>query len=149
MRIRRLRGICFLCLAVTATVLAGSAKGSQPSTYVYVASYGDDSGGGLFAYSLEPTTGILTPAQHLSLPGQHPNAIAAAPGGTFVYATVFNPSVPNSGLLMGFAADPLTGALSALSGSPFATDLPGPVDVKMDPTGSFIYVANQGDGIAA
>src|SRR5271165_3536023 len=35
-----------------------------------------------------------------------------------------------------------TGALAAISGSPFATDV-GPISVAISPLGKFLYVANQ------
>ena len=47
----------------------------------------------------------------------------------------------DAGNVAGYAIDPSTGALSPISGSPFATGS-DPKNVSTDPSGRFLYVAN-------
>jgi DNA-binding beta-propeller fold protein YncE len=54
---------------------------------------------------------------------------------------VCDSNAPNT--VQGYAADPNTGALTPVPGSPFAAGL-GARSLAVDPTGSFLYVANAG-----
>jgi 6-phosphogluconolactonase len=49
-----------------------------------------------------------------------------------------------SNSISGFAIDPGTGALTPLSGSPFASNGTTPTALTVDPNGQFLYVANNG-----
>lgn len=49
----------------------------------------------------------------------------------------------NSADLSAYAVDAGTGALTPIEGSPFATGY-GPLGVAIDPSGKFVYVANNG-----
>jgi 6-phosphogluconolactonase len=48
----------------------------------------------------------------------------------------------------GYTIDATSGALTAVAGSPFATDL-SPACVAVDPSGKFAYVANQNRTVSA
>jgi 6-phosphogluconolactonase (cycloisomerase 2 family) len=65
--------------------------------------------------------------------------IACVKVGRFVF--VANNSDGTQGDVSAFTIDPLTGALSSVSGSPFLTDI-GPSAVVVDTTGQFVYVSN-------
>ena len=59
----------------------------------------------------------------------------------FVYVANFN-----SGNVAGFAIDPTTGTLTAISGSPFVA-FAGSASVAVDPTGKFVYSSTRGANI--
>jgi len=65
-------------------------------------------------------------------------SVAVDPTGKFVY--VANEGSTN---VSGYTLNATTGALTAISGSPFAAGLV-PFSVAVDPTGKFAYVANEG-----
>ncbi len=49
----------------------------------------------------------------------------------------------DSNNLYGFSINPTTGALTVIPGSPFSVgNGSGPIDVLVDPTGSFLYTIN-------
>ena len=72
-----------------------------------------------------------------------PNALtrqaeSVSPRGVVEYAYVTNENV-NS--ISGFSINATTGALTPVSGSPFATGT-SPIGIAVDPTGKFVYAAN-------
>src|SRR5690606_19570691 len=67
------------------------------------------------AYAIGPT-GQLAPAGPRLPTGDNPLAVAVSPSGTSVYAANL---LGNS--ISGFNADPVTGALAPMAGSPFAS----------------------------
>src|SRR6516164_2279178 len=75
-------------------------------------------------------------------PGSAPNALmrqaeSASPTGVVEFAYVTNENV-NS--ISGFSIN-ATGALTPVSGSPFATGT-SPIGIAVDPAGKFVYAAN-------
>jgi 6-phosphogluconolactonase (cycloisomerase 2 family) len=101
---------------------------------------------GVFAYSINPATGVLTkiagsPFSQLSAPF----GVAVDPTGRFllVVDTVGCPTCTPPGINV-FAINPTTGALSPVAGSPFKPPA-GVIDlqaVTVDPTGRFAYLVN-------
>lgn len=59
---------------------------------------------------------------------------------------VANPFDSTNGSVAAFTINPATGALTAVAGSPFLSGGPdfGPTALALDPSGNFLYVANQG-----
>lgn len=104
---------------------------SQNDKYLYVAS-----STGIFGFSID-ATGALTavPGSPFGANAGSPFAIVA-PASGFLYETVATtPPQPNSGII-GYSIEQNTGALSALSGSPFgpgcrADNLTSPADGKL------------------
>jgi 6-phosphogluconolactonase (cycloisomerase 2 family) len=97
----------------------------------------------LSGYSMNPTTGALTPVPGSPFAtGAGPFGVVADPTGRFVY--VANEA---SGNVSGYAIDPSTGTLTAIAGSPFAVGI-NPLAVTVDPMGRFAYVGF-GTNIAA
>ncbi len=100
------------------------------------------------AFSVDSSSGALTP-----VPGSPFSAgkgsfnVAVDHTGKFLYAVnTFDNNVS------GFAIDAATGALTPISGSPFPSGATGgfPFALAMDPSGMFLYTANQGsDNISA
>jgi YVTN family beta-propeller protein len=71
-------------------------------------------------------------------------SVTVHPSGGFVY--VINASSNN---ISAYSIDPVTGALTAVSGSPFATGL-GPFSLEVDPSGKYAYVADsQSNSVSA
>lgn len=80
--------------------------------------------------------------------GAQPSGIAIDPQGAYLYVTNYA-----DGTVASFSIDPSSGALTLLSGPlpPMTGNLnhvanPGPLDVKVDPSGQYVYVANYLDG---
>ena len=75
--------------------------------------------------------------------GSTANVFAFDPTGSFVY--VLSGTGPVANGILAFAIDSTTGALSAVSNSPFATGN-GTTAIVIDPTGKFLYATNSVDG---
>jgi len=114
-------------------------------TFAYVANivYGG-SNGNLSAYSINATTGTLTPLVGSPFAtGNLPVSVTVNPAGTFAYVANEGNGGSN-GSISAYRIDATTGALTPVPGSPFATGIL-PVSVTVNPAGTFAYVANQGD----
>lgn len=124
------------------------ANGTAPVTYTpkfaYAANSDDNTVSG---YTIDAGTGVLTPvsgspfgtgAPSASMP--QPDALAVNISGTFEYAADYNGNGPN-GYVSGYSINPLSGALTLVSASPFAVGNQTR-SVAVDPSGRFIYIAN-------
>jgi 6-phosphogluconolactonase (cycloisomerase 2 family) len=99
-------------------------------------------GADISAYTINTATGALTLISGSTLSTvEAPTGAAVDPTGQFLYVTS-TPDNGNNGYLSVFTIDPSTGALSAVTGSPFTTGVYSPTSVAMDPSGLFAYVAN-------
>lgn len=92
--------------------------------------------GGLSAYSIDSSTGGLTPIYSPQLFPGTASVVVMDPLGRFVYAT-------SLGRVEGFTIDAV-GALTPVPGSPFVVGS-GQTSLSVDPTGKFLYVTNPGD----
>jgi 6-phosphogluconolactonase (cycloisomerase 2 family) len=125
--------------ATTATVVTPTAMLITPNnSYVYVSlqALGVQvltlgTGGAL---STGTTATILPPLSTSSAPADY--GLASNPTSTFLFVAEYN-----TGLRV-FSIG-TNGTLSEVSGSPYATGT-GPTGVMLDPTGSYVYVANKG-----
>ncbi len=116
----------------------GSATGTGGSTtphYLYVAEGGSNQlaaysigSSGLTALSGSPYAGSS------SIP--YPNSIAIAPNGTYLYLSNYEDGVAV------YSYNSSTGALTQISGSPFASAGTSLMDVAISPNGSFLYTAD-------
>ncbi len=107
--------------------------------FVYVA---NQNSGSISAYTLNPD-GSLTSIAGAST-GAGPASLTIDPSGRFLYAT--NGASNN---ISAFTIDPTSGALTAVTNSPFAAGKT-PNSVAVDPTGTFAFVADgQDNGITA
>jgi 6-phosphogluconolactonase (cycloisomerase 2 family) len=101
--------------------------------------YTGNQGGSLSGYSVNTTTGALTPLSGFSVNvGVSPNVVAADPQNRFLFV---GDIVQN--LLHVFTINNSTGALSEIATSPYAT-VKEPVAIAVDPSGTHVYVASQG-----
>ena len=118
--------------------------------FVYVA----DGSGDVSEYSVDATTGILTPIGRIAA-GLSPRSIAIDPSGKFVYVADFgdNGDGEDVGDISMYSISPSSGALTSIgtiSGVPVGggllgcPDLCAPTSVDVDPSGKFLYVANEG-----
>jgi 6-phosphogluconolactonase (cycloisomerase 2 family) len=98
---------------------------------------GPPNANGVWAYSINATTGWLTSIGTLPA-GSGPSDGAVLPSGKFLYITN---SASDS--ISVFAINSTSGALTAISGSPFATGS-SPWSVAITSSGNFAYVANRG-----
>ena len=184
--------------SLTAISANGFPAGTKPSwiiftpngKYAYVADSGADA---ISAYSVNATTGALTPlATPTFATDEHPQDLTMDSSGTHLYAPVANgstagavdwftinadgtltggqaggdsipagvspvyldidPAAPfayvssaGGAEVYGYAINATTGALTAISGSPFSTGAGSlPQFITIDPSGKFGYTANEG-----
>jgi 6-phosphogluconolactonase len=105
---------------------------TSTARFAYVANFTSND---ISAYTIDATSGALTPVTGPFLTGINPNSIAIDPTGNFAYVT------NNGGDVSAYVIDPGSGALTPVTGSPFVTGL-NPNAIAIDPTGNFAYVAN-------
>jgi 6-phosphogluconolactonase (cycloisomerase 2 family) len=136
------------------TVIAGSpfAAGNSPDSvivhpsgkFLYAANYEDNT---ISGYTIDPTTGVLTPiaGSPFALGGSGPDAITMHPSGKWLYSANDINIAPGVGNTDGFIINQTTGALTLMTGSPFAALAPSNSSsgVAIDPGGSFLYLANE------
>ncbi len=105
----------------------------------------DRDDGTISAYSINVISGALSLVQSVALGvGTSPRSAAIDPSGKFLYIANFGVSNFTS-TVSAYTIDPVTGFLTAISGSPFAAGV-NPIAVAVDPSGRFAYVANNGGG---
>jgi hypothetical protein len=99
-------------------------------------SFGCVPNGTVSAYTIDSTTGALSPVPGSPFAtGADPESVAVDPSGKFAYVTSY------SGTVSVYTINSITGDLIPAPGSPFAANL-SPVSVAVDPSGKFAYVAN-------
>jgi 6-phosphogluconolactonase len=113
-------------------------------THLYTANAFDNNGvgqGTISAYSLNTSTGVLTPLANspYTIAGTNTQPTQIVRAGNFLYVTD-----QNNNSVEAFAIASGTGALTQnVPGSPFATDV-GPFSLAVDPSGSVLYTNNGG-----
>jgi 6-phosphogluconolactonase (cycloisomerase 2 family) len=105
---------------------------SPNGQFVYTAT--GDGSNTIGEYTADTTTGALTSIGTIAS-GDSPYDVAIDPSGRFVYAVAID---TNS--VYGYKINSTTGVLTAISGSPFDTDVVSPDSVAVDPTGRFVMV---------
>ncbi len=142
-----------------ATVLSSSSKraGSavQPAQgyFVYVGTYPDGGGKGIYLYRLDEKSGHLT-SLGLAAKIANPSFLATDPSHRHLYALTDSDAEipgPNAGevvnTISSFAIDPATGALKLLNRvSSHGKD---PIHLIVDKTGKILFVANYDSGSVA
>ncbi len=112
--------------------------------FLYVANYGANT---ISGYTLNGTTGALTPLAGSPFPaGTGVESLAIHPNGAFLYAAVSgsNNGSPAPGNVSAYAINAGTGALTAVTGSPFAAGSKT-YSVALNPAGTFLYATNYDD----
>jgi 6-phosphogluconolactonase len=103
--------------------------------FVYAPSGAD---AGISAYTMDVTTGALTPIAGSPFACPDPNDVVVDAAGKFAYVANFD-----SNDISVFAINAATGALTSIAGSPFPAGT-GPQGVTIHPSGNFAYVVNSG-----
>jgi 6-phosphogluconolactonase len=107
--------------------------------FAYVANYGYGSNGNVSAYTINATSGALTPVFGSPFEaGFEPEGVVVDPKGKFAYV-----SNCGSGTVSAYKINAATGALKQVAGSPFSSGY-GPQDLVVDSIGKFMYVASNG-----
>ena len=126
--------------------VTGSAVLSVTRAFAPKFSYALDAGNNaISAYTVDAGSGALTQVGGSPIPStpSGPLAIGIDPLGRFVFvADQCNLNDCNSGSIVVFSADGTTGALSPVSGAPFASGGGQPGFVSTDPSGRFVFVVN-------
>lgn len=105
------------------------------------------SGGTISAYTINASTGQLTPVtgSPWETEGGEAAQVTVDPSGKFVYVLNEGNFIESAdGSVSAFTIDGGTGALTPVMGSPFTTGV-GAASMAIDPTGRFAYVGNFGD----
>src|SRR3990172_11566291 len=136
-------GIFLVCILFLSPVACNDGGGNQPPpgssspSFAYVVNNID---GTIFAYTINASTGALTPV--LGSPwgaGFLPTSVAVDKSGTFAFVANLN------GLIQYeiFDDGALQPIFQGITGN-------GPLSVAVDPSGNFVYVANSGsDNVSA
>lgn len=103
-------------------------------------------GNDVLAYAIDVTGGALTMIAGSPFPaGDSTYGITVDPGNRFLYATNIGATFgPGSNTISAYTIDSATGALTAVTGSPFASVV-APTDIAVEPTGRFVYTADLHD----
>jgi 6-phosphogluconolactonase len=124
----------------SAVVDSNGESVSSEGGFVYVANTGGSNNISVFA--ITAGTGALTPVVGSPFAaGGNPHSLALTPftpwdyGAVFLYTANFDGT---SSTISGFSVDPDTGALTALSGSPFAVSVSNYIGTDL--TGTYLYV---------
>jgi 6-phosphogluconolactonase len=111
--------------------------------FAYVPSF-DNTGNTVYAYTIGSTTGALTAVAGSPYPivGQNSLSVSFDPGGRFAYvlSPYYGTSSNEPGVVLAFTIDATTGALTAITGSPFEAGV-FPTYFTLDPSGKFAYAA--------
>jgi len=115
--------------------------------FAYIASTKYDRSGYVSAYTINASTGALTPvAGSPFAAGIGAISIAVDPSGKFAYvANCLTNNEWTADYVSAFMVNATTGALTPVAGSPFAAEL-GSHSVVVDFSGKFAYVANMNSG---
>ena len=119
------------------TALAEDPAGKYLYAIVPAPSNFDD--GSVLAFSIDGSSGNLTPVNGSFTTGEVPVAASVNPAGTLLYV-----ANSDSNDVSGFTITPASGALTPVTGSPFSTGASEDAhSVTIDPSGAFVYVANE------
>jgi 6-phosphogluconolactonase (cycloisomerase 2 family) len=118
--------------ALLVALLSATTAESQVLRFAYVS---NEQSNDLSAYSVNVTTGVLTPRGSFAA-GMRPTRAVTDPVGEYVYV-----ASTGSDQVHAFRIDFSSGGLIPVPGSPFATGN-GPTGVTVSPSGEFLYVTN-------
>lgn len=111
----------------------------QGAILAYIGTY-TPNGQGIHLYSMNPSTGNLTPLK--VFPSSSPSWLAFDPAKKYLYAG----NEINPGLVSAYAVNPANGDLTFLNSVAAGGS---PAHVSVDPKGQFVFVANYGGGTVA
>jgi 6-phosphogluconolactonase len=137
--------VALTCMTMTAQADNGKSKSSSGKLLVYFGSYTKGKAKGIYVYSMNPTTGKLTP-ESVGPDVDNPSFVAIHPSHKYLYAVnevgSFDGKV--SGAVSAYKIDAKTGALTFINQKPsFGAD---PCHLTVDPTGKCVIAANYTSG---
>jgi 6-phosphogluconolactonase (cycloisomerase 2 family) len=126
-------------------VLPINSDNTYKTGFVYTANRGDNN---ISAFAFDAQAATLQPATTFAT-GKAPVGIAIDATGTYLYS-----ANSGDGTVSAFSINPTTGALTSLGAAVASGNLnptanannPGPIDIKVDPSGQFVYCVNGNDG---
>jgi 6-phosphogluconolactonase len=129
-----------LCLssALLGAVLLQPALAAK--YWVYTGTYTRGPAKGIYAFSFDPATGAMGPAE-LKAETSNPSWLTIHPNGKFLYAVN---EENQEGMVTAFAMDTKTGALTKLNS--VSSGGSGPCHLALDKTGKLLLTANYGSG---
>lgn len=136
-----------IVLLLFTLVTLGAAETKPVHKYlVYVGTYQDKGGKGIYAFNFNASNGKLAP---LGLKAEVANPSFLALNGQFLYAVseVGNFQGRHSGGMLAYRTDAATGQLTLLNQTPSIGE--GPCHLSIDKTGKFILAANYDSGSVA
>lgn len=110
----------------------------QPGQFAYV------SGNGIYCFAIDAVTGALAALAGSPCASDQRNGVATDPSGMFAYTTL-----DASNEVTGYTLNSSTGMLTEIAGSQLNGGGENPVDITVDPSGRFVYMANYDGGISA
>jgi 6-phosphogluconolactonase len=111
----------------------------QPGRFAYVSG-----GDGIYCFAVDAVNGALTALAGSPCDSRFQNGVAVDPSGTFAYATL-----DASNEITAYAINNSTGQLTVIAGSTLNGGGQNPLDVTVDPSGKFVYMANYAGDISA
>jgi 6-phosphogluconolactonase len=144
--IRRLLTLGLVALPALSAQAGNDSDGKK--AFVYVGTYTQGEGKGVYILQMDLATGSLMPAG-VGSGVNNPSFVALHPSGRFLYAVgeVGEFGGKKSGGVGAFALDPKTGALKLLNQQ--ASEGTGPCYLVVDKAGKNVLVANYGGGSVA
>jgi 6-phosphogluconolactonase len=130
-----------LIVMVSISLLAscgGDSATPQHSRFAYV------SGHGIYCFTVDAVTGVFTALAGSPCDSDVRTGVAVDPLGAFAYATL-----NASNEVTAYTIDSSTGNLTAIAGSQLNGGGGNPVDITVDPTGQFVYMANYAGTVSA
>jgi len=122
--------------AATTYSVATDPKGR----FLYASSDSQDIYGSIYGFTLDSTTGVLTP-----MPGSpfatgsiDRGEIMVHPSGKYLYAALTADAKVDA-----FSIDQVTGALTELDGAPYDTNVTEPIGVAVNPTGAYFFTKGE------
>ena len=139
------KGKILSSLILSFCLVGASPLCAQTAGFAYVVNNSAAGMGSVSAYTINATTGALTPiAGSPFAAGSDPTFVAVSPNGRFAYVTIISDA--GIGSVSAYTIDKTTGALTPVPGSPFATAGLAPTAVAVSPNGEFAFVANDFSG---
>ena len=136
--------IVMVCVAATSRAADSANSGHDGTSAVFIGTYTDGASDGIYRAVLDHASGGLRDLRHVAIT-TNPSFLALHPNGRYLYAVNETGDFQGekSGALTSFAIE-TDGSLRALG--QIATDGQAPCHLEVDPTGSYVLVANYTSG---
>jgi len=134
--IRMTLKLCIMSVLLVAALIQPAVAAKY---LVYTGTYTRDATKGIYAFTFDPATGAMGPAE-LKAETSNPSWLAVHPNGKFLYSV----NEDTDGMVTAFAMDPKTGALTKLNSVSSGGSVP--CHLAIDKTGKLLLTANYGSG---